>query len=493
MKNKFFDYFLSKYNDSSLEIQKKSRILLVLLFLAFLSGLSILTSLYFTEQTYIAFLPYIIASVWCIIMLFFLKFGLYYFASGFFVLMFIIFNFILMILDSGDITAAAYRFTFIMTVIMILSCLVFHKKIKILFVSVIGSGGILFHFFNKFYLPHKTIDYNTLITFLINISLFLLSGAFGWFILSISQKLFKEADDIFNKSKSEKDEAERRLRITEIYTKPSLFKIISQGLDPTQQMPLVEESAVLFSGLYGFTKFLEDKDPLIVVKFLNSYFEIMNKVITSNFGEIDKLIGDSILAVFDKTDNAVRSAVEMRKKIQFLFMKHEPFPEINSGIGVHYGQFVKANIGSKEKKDYTIIGNAVNTTVRLESFGRIYSADIIISEDMKKVLTYPFQIRFLDNVLIKGRVVPIKIYEIYDHKDEKHKEFIKKNTEKMNKAFDYYTEGEFKLSGVIYDNILKTANYDSLLLKFYLNRCNLLENKKNSGNLKKWDGIFQLS
>jgi len=299
----------------------------------------------------------------------------------------------------------------------------------------------------------------------------------------------KEADGILGMAKSENEEAERRLRITEIYTKPSLFKIISQGLDPAEQKPVIKESAVLFSGLYHFVKFSSEKDPLIVVKFLNNYFETMNKVISSNYGEIDKLNGDSILAVFEKTDNVVRSALEMRKKLQFLFMNHEPFPEINSGIGINYGKFIMANIGSKEKKDYTVIGDAINTAVRLESLRSIYDADIIISDEVKNHLTYPYKIRFLDNVILKGKKSPEKIYEIYDHKDENHKEFIRKNTVKTDKAYDLYFKGEFKSAGVVYENILKTAHYDNNLLKFYMNRCLALENKRVNGTLKDWQGI----
>ncbi len=489
MRNKFSNFFLSKYDNSSLEIQKKAGVFIVLLGLASVSGLAMLAYHYFTKQPYITFLPYIFALAWCIIVFIFFKFGLYYFASGFFVLMFIVFNFILMIIDSQEINVLTYRYSFIMTVIMILSSLIFHRKIQILFVSVIGVIGLIFLFMRKSYLPAKIFDFNVLFTFLINLFLFLSSGALGWFLLSVTQKMAKQADGVLGMAKSENEEAGKRAGILEVYTKPSLFKIISQGIDPLELKPAVKEAAVLFSGLNHFTKFLHEKDALTAVKFLNNYFETMNRVISSNYGEIDKLNGDSILALFDKTDNAVRSAIEMRKKIQFIFMKHEPFPEINCGIGINYGKFITANIGSKTKKDYTVIGEAVNTAVRFETLRSIYDADIIISEEVKNHLTYPYKIRFLDNVNLKGKSNSEKIYEIYDHKEDGHKEFIKKSADKMIKAYDLYTAGEFKSAAAIYENILKSAVHDNNLLKFYMNRCLALENKKINGALKEWQGI----
>ncbi|HPO51113.1 MAG TPA: adenylate/guanylate cyclase domain-containing protein, partial [Spirochaetota bacterium] len=322
---------------------------------------------------------------------------------------------------------------------------------------------------------------------------------------------FNQMADNIEKYNNEREksakESQRRLKITEVYTRRSLVDFVEQGGDPTKYQPENRKISVLFSDIRDFTEISENLTPMQVVNLLNKYFDKMNNHIMQNKGEIDKLIGDCIMAAFKNPDDSVISAIEMRKELEKLNSLELPeffnngleFKRLNNGIGINYGTAVVGNIGSNSKMDYTLIGDIVNTASRLEALTKYYGVGILISEDLKKQLQIPHHIRPIDLAVVKGKKQPVTIYEVYDYEDEKTINIKKEIQDSLDKAFDFYVNGEFEESEKIYKSLIDKLGPHKYrkeicadpILNFYLNRVMRLKEKKNAGLLRNWTGVYE--
>lgn len=312
---------------------------------------------------------------------------------------------------------------------------------------------------------------------------------------SINRNLVNEKIQL----KRANDEAERRLRITEIYTRHSIVNIIKNGDDPTSYKPQRKSISILFADIRDFTTLSEDLNPMETVELLNSYFNEMNDCIIDFRGEIDKLIGDCLMALFDDPDNAVRSAIDMRKRLAEFNDVNRTVVRVNNGIGVNFGEVVLGNIGSRTKMDYTVIGDIVNSASRMEALTKYYGLNIIISEELKNVLSSEHQIRFIDHVLVKGKKNPTRIYEIFDYEKDSVCALKRENEHDLGEAFSLYQSGRFAEALGIYRRLRNSCPEHSYLkgrcadplLDFYIGRCAGLATQKERGYLNGWNGIYE--
>lgn len=173
-----------------------------------------------------------------------------------------------------------------------------------------------------------------------------------------------------------------------------------------------KEITVLFSDIRGFTSFAEKISPTQLVNFLNEYFSEMAESVIKNKGTLDKYIGDAIMAFWgapienkNQADLALNTAILMIQKLK-------KFPELKIGIGIHTGKAVVGNIGSKERIQYTAIGDTVNIASRLEGLNKEFGTQIIISEETKNKLTNNYKLDNLGSVAVKGKEEKINIYSI---------------------------------------------------------------------------------
>jgi len=174
---------------------------------------------------------------------------------------------------------------------------------------------------------------------------------------------------------------------------------------------------VFFMDVRGFTKMSEKLSAEEVVKVLNQYFDIATTIIFKYDGTVDKFVGDAVMAIFnaptpvrDHEMKAVTAALEIQKEIN-------KWGRIDVGIGIHTGEAVIGNIGSKHKMDYTAIGDTVNTASRLE--GQTGAGDIVISNAVYEKVKHKFPSKHRDSVMLKGKEKPVEIYR-YKTKAEKY-------------------------------------------------------------------------
>jgi adenylate cyclase len=179
---------------------------------------------------------------------------------------------------------------------------------------------------------------------------------------------------------------------------------------------------VFFSDIRGFTTISEKLSPEQLVHQLNEYLTPMTNIIISKHeGTLDKYMGDAIMAIFgaplDQPDHALRccnAALDMMEELKLMRAKwrNEGLPELNIGIGINTGEMIVGNMGSHVRFEYTVIGDNVNLGSRLEGTNKEYGTNIIISEATKNMVFEKLVVRELDELRVKGKKEPVKIYEL---------------------------------------------------------------------------------
>jgi adenylate cyclase len=178
---------------------------------------------------------------------------------------------------------------------------------------------------------------------------------------------------------------------------------------------------ILFSDIRNFTTLSEKMKPTKIVEMLNYYFDKMGECVSKEKGLVNKYIGDAIMAIFgtpiellDHPDAAVKTALAMRTELEKvnLTLSEKGFPKLDIGIGIHTGEVLAGNIGSKTRMEYTVIGDSVNLASRIEGLCKQYKKNILLSESTVSHLSGKLSVQFVDSIVVKGKTVPIKIYSI---------------------------------------------------------------------------------
>jgi class 3 adenylate cyclase len=181
---------------------------------------------------------------------------------------------------------------------------------------------------------------------------------------------------------------------------------------------------VLFSDIKNFTPLCERNDPENITGMLNAFFDEWNSLVKKHDGTVDKYIGDAIMVFFglqgdaNPCDSAALCAMEMDRKwesVKAVLMKQGlPVPE-DFGIGVHYGEVIVGDIGSSDRKNFTIIGDTVNIASRLEAETRNHKGRLLISSSVYKELGESNRNVFheIGDIELKGKEKRIRAF-LYD-------------------------------------------------------------------------------
>ena len=212
-------------------------------------------------------------------------------------------------------------------------------------------------------------------------------------------------------------EADRELDI-----RTELYSCVRSVLDGVIEAPLggeAKEVTVLLSDLRGFTVITETYAASEVVDMLNRYFAKMCQIIYRHGGTVDKFMGDSIMALFGapvkKPDDVVRAvccAVEMQLAMDAFNKQNEALgmPNLYMGIGVNTGPVVAGKIGSDLHSEYTVIGDEVNLTSRIEAY--TLRGQILISQNTHSQLKDFIKVKDPIYVSVKGKRDPVPLYEL---------------------------------------------------------------------------------
>ncbi len=258
------------------------------------------------------------------------------------------------------------------------------------------------------------------------------------------------------------------------------------------------EATILFSDIRSFTTFTEELGAQGTVSLLNEYFTIMMECIQAEGGMLDKFIGDAIMAAFgipvvfdDSEDRATRCAIRMLNALHEWnsVRKGSGKKPIDIGIGLNSDIVVSGNIGSPKRMDYTVIGDGVNLASRLESACKQYGSKILISENTFGKLRGTYRIRDIDDVVVKGKTKPVRIYEVLDY-------HTIETFPHLMEVVGYFREGREAYRAADWRQALKLfeeahrLNPQDKLSSIYIGRCEQLQANPPEGE---WQGVWVLT
>jgi adenylate cyclase len=234
---------------------------------------------------------------------------------------------------------------------------------------------------------------------LVVLGMFALNMSYGYFVETRSKRQFTE---LFGQ-----------------YVPPELVDQMARDPGRYTMEGRSEVLTVLFSDIRGFTTIAEGLNPRDLSQLLNEYLTAMSNVIGEHRGTLDKYIGDAIMAFWgapvaepDHAARAVNAAMAMQAKLVPLnaTFRARGWPELSIGVGINTGPMSVGDMGSKLRKAYTVMGDAVNLASRLEGLTKHYGTGIIVGEATRKAMA-GIVFRELDRVRVKGKDEPVAIFE----------------------------------------------------------------------------------
>ena len=179
-----------------------------------------------------------------------------------------------------------------------------------------------------------------------------------------------------------------------------------------------EHMTIMFSDIRNFTSLSETMTPDENFAFINAYLEQIGPVIREHGGFIDKYIGDAIMALFEKADDAVRAGLAMMDALDRFNATRaaDVLAPVRIGIGLNTGSLMMGTIGELHRMDGTVISDAVNLASRVESLTKVYRTGMLLTQYTYDHLADPgaHAIRPIDVVVVRGKTRPVVLFEVFD-------------------------------------------------------------------------------
>lgn len=277
-----------------------------------------------------------------------------------------------------------------------------------------------------------------------------------------------------------------------LYLPPALATLVSEHPDMLKLGGEKRELTVMFSDIRGFTTLSEGLEPEALVELLNEFLGAMTDVIFACEGTLDKYIGDAIMAVWgapipqdDHAARACQAALGMVARLHELAVQwaQRGLPPLNIGIGLNTGPMVVGNMGSARRLSYTVIGDNVNLGSRLEGLNKMYGSGIIASESTFRVAADVIVARELDLVRVKGKKLPVRIFEILAPATER--ERWAPLLERFNAGLAAYRARQWDEAMAAFSGVLAERADDGPSL-LYMERC---RDMLQTPPAPDWDGV----
>jgi class 3 adenylate cyclase/CHASE2 domain-containing sensor protein len=280
------------------------------------------------------------------------------------------------------------------------------------------------------------------------------------------------------------------------YLSPDVVDEVLQNPDMLSLGGSRREMTAFFSDLAGFTSISEALSPEDLVHLLNRYLSLMTDIILRHGGTLDKFEGDAIMAFWGaplpRNDHALKACLAAleQQEVMNRFRREvvdEGLPELHVRMGVNTGPMIVGNMGSEERFDYTIMGDAVNLASRLEGANKAYDTYIMISESTYAQVRDHVEVRELDLLRVKGKNEPIRVYELMAANGGL--------DDKRTKIRDAYVEGLELYRAQDFEAAIKAfkaalaLDPDDGPSKVYVQRCRDYINDPPPAG---WDGVYTL-
>ncbi len=262
------------------------------------------------------------------------------------------------------------------------------------------------------------------------------------------------------------------------------------------------QMTVLFADLVGFTSLSERLTPSLMVTLLNRHFGLQALAVQEHHGVVDKFVGDSVMAFWGPPfvkpeEHAVLACHAAQAQLAALDTLRRELPEITGlrrdtpaielRIGICTGEVVVGNIGSENTRSYTVIGDTVNLTSRLESANRVYRTHILIGESTAQAIGPQFEMREIDTISVKGKTETTRVFELLSAEGQLSEESARLR-ERYEQARRAYLAQEWDLAEATFRECLQLRPDDGPSHVF-LQRIQTLRRKPPG---KDWNGVWQL-
>lgn len=242
---------------------------------------------------------------------------------------------------------------------------------------------------------------------------------------------------------------------------------------------------ILFSDIRGFTSFCEGLPPSRVLEELNKVLSTISNIIESHNGVVDKYQGDAVMALFgapikgeNDTQNAMQAAIEIIKALR------QMDGMLSACVGVNTGLVVAGNLGSENRLNYSVIGDTVNLSARLESLTRHYGVSNIVSEASKEAAP-EFVYREIDEVKVAGKQESVRIFELVGDKQSLSSR-TKQELEWFADALESYRHKSWLVAEEKFSELSRNCDYTTLY-QVFLDRITYF---KNNPPNEDWSGVF---
>ena len=277
------------------------------------------------------------------------------------------------------------------------------------------------------------------------------------------------------------------------YVPPDLVKEMSRDPENYSLASEKRELSVLFTDIRGFTTISEGLDAGELSQLMDEYLTPMTRIVHESEGTIDKYIGDAVMAFWGAplhhphhADQAVGAGLAMLRALDDLnvsFAK-KGWPEVRIGVGVNTGMMSVGNMGSRFRRAYTVLGDAVNLGSRLEGITKLYGVSFIVSEATAHSAGR-YHYRELDRVRVKGKAKPVTILEPLGLEEEMTPEQIER-AQSFQRFLFLYRSQSWDQAEEMLQRLLEDEP-DCYLYKLYLDR---IKHFRENPPEQDWDGVF---
>jgi class 3 adenylate cyclase len=254
-----------------------------------------------------------------------------------------------------------------------------------------------------------------------------------------------------------------------------------------------QKMTVMFADIRGWTTLLEKMPPTEAFKFINAYLRRVSPVIRDCHGFIDQYYGDGVMALFPGTpDDAVRAAVRLQGAVAEYNRERERdgFDPIGIGVGLHLADLMLGIIGSEDRMQGAVVGDAVNLAARIEGLNKLYGSYVSLSDETFFAMKEPdrYRHRFIDKVRVKGREDAVTVYEVFEGDPERIAGLKEHTKPAFESGLQLYYGKKFSEASVHFNQVLE-RNPEDLAARIYLKRC---ANYMVNGAPQDWTGVETL-
>lgn len=301
--------------------------------------------------------------------------------------------------------------------------------------------------------------------------------------------------DVFYQYLTEEREKQYIRNAFSLYLNPNVVEQVASNPESLKLGGEKKELTVMFSDIRGFTTLSESLDPQELTNFLNEYLTAMTDIILQRNGTVDKYMGDAIMAFWgaplDDREHAYhccQTALEQMRVLHLMQKKwrEEGRHEIDIGIGVNSGEMTVGNMGSSQRFDYTVLGDAVNLASRLEGTNKDYATNIIISETTYRHVKGKFVLRQLDRIRVKGKLEPVTIYELLAESSDELGEDRMAAYQAYTRGMEAYYRMDWDEAIRGFEETLKVIPEDGPTLR-HLTQCKIYRETPPPPD---WDGVY---